>query len=40
MGSAASIIMKPENPPNEIFVVKGESIRDEINKLLNDIIKA
>ena len=39
-GVPLHIIMKPVKPLNEIFVVKGESIRDEINKLLNDIIKA
>ena len=39
-GVPLHIIMKPVKPINEIYVVKGESIRDEINKLLNDIIKA
>jgi len=33
------IIIKPTRNPSEIFVVKGESIRKEVNELLDDIIK-
>ena len=38
-GVPLHIIIKPTKNPSEIFVVKGESIRGEVNKLLNDIIK-
>ena len=38
-GVPLHIIIKPTRNLKEIFVVKGESIRGEINKLLYDIIK-